>query len=1126
MIGRNFYMTLALLALGLVFIMTASAEAKTVVVDDDWSGADYNTIPAAVAAANAGDTIRVYEGVYYGSVRVDKTLNIIGNGTSKTYLNGYGTGGQWHLDHQHGFHIAADNCNVSGFMIHGCHPTHEFGGIGIYSKNNRIFDNYFYDNNNGIFLNGPENTIFNNTFDFNLYGIRVDRGGDDCNISFNYFTKTILYSIYYQDSSDSVLYSNTFYNESRGAVILYRVQDISVIYNMFESTSKLMYAMTVWECERISVSNNTFFDNGRGVSIGQSGNVSITNNTFMENVIGVNVASANGPITVNYNIIHTNTEDGVNASLVTGHIIDAEYNWWGDTSGPYHYANNTGGAGDNVTDNVDYDPCLGKSINFPPVAFMHSIEPQLAQEGETVTFFGRGLARNWIDTHVWRSSIDGDLYSGTATKFSRSDLSNGTHTIFLKVRDKYGQWSPEVQATLVVNGRPRAEIVSISPNMTNEGEEVQFQGDFVDHEDDITEFLWISDVDGVIGSLLTFNTSTLSNGTHIITFRVLDGYGVWSENVTGNAIVNGLPRAWIDSIEPSFVNESESVIFRGDFLDHEDDIQVVQWESDIDGLLSDQKLFFTSSLSNGTHTITFRVRDGQGSWSSEVTRTITVNGLPWAIIQGIGPNPAVSGDMVSFEGDYIDHEDDIVEFLWSSDIDGPISSELEFSTSTLSNGTHIITYRICDGHGVWSANVWETIVIDGRPEATIVDIQPPSVNAGEEVDFQGDYFDFENRTEGFSWVSSIDGLLSTSKDFSTTVLSNGTHVITFRVRDTFGTWSENATGTVTVNGLPSASISIEPSSVDEGESVEFIGDYIDFEDDIVEFTWVSNIDGPLSSDMTFTTSDLSNGTHTIYFQVRDHRGVWSDNATGTVLVNGVPHAEIILIQPNPAFEGEAIDITGVGTDDGTIAGYQWTSLKDGELLTFTDTYSFMVSNLSAGVHIISLRVRDDQGTWSQVVTHELVVKENEVRFVVTAIDFTSPVFEKEKVSINAIVRNLSRIPFTNITVVFYIGDETIGSVTLDESLEPFTDVPATVEWVAQLGNHTISVDLVYDGAIILSREADMNLEVNPIPKKEEPSIIYRLSTPPLVYYVITCAVVAVVILVYIFKFRSERLNGG
>ena len=39
-----------------------------------------------------------------------------------------------------------------------------------------------------------------------------------------------------------------------------------------------------------------------------------------------------------------------------GQAVDAEFNWWGDSTGPYHATDNPGGLGDSVVGNVDFTP--------------------------------------------------------------------------------------------------------------------------------------------------------------------------------------------------------------------------------------------------------------------------------------------------------------------------------------------------------------------------------------------------------------------------------------------------------------------------------------------------------------------------------------------------------------------------------------------------------------------------------------------------------------------------------------------------------------------------------------------------------------------------------------------------
>lgn len=78
------------------------------------------------------------------------------------------------------------------------------------------------------------------------------------------------------------------------------------------------------------------------------------------------------------------------------------------------------------------------------------------------------------------------------------------------------------------NQQPVAVIDSISPPSCETGQQVTFVGHGTD-DGSITAYQWISNIDGLLGSTATLKTSALSEGTHIISFRVRDNQGVWSD---------------------------------------------------------------------------------------------------------------------------------------------------------------------------------------------------------------------------------------------------------------------------------------------------------------------------------------------------------------------------------------------------------------------------------------------------------------------------------------------------------------------------------------------------------------------------------------------------------------------
>lgn len=89
-----------------------------------------------------------------------------------------------------------------------------------------------------------------------------------------------------------------------------------------------------------------------------------------------------------------------------------------------------------------------------------------------------------------------------------------------------------------------------------------------------------------------------------------------------------------------------------------------------------------------------------------------------------------------------------------------------------------------------------------------------------------------------------------------------------------------------------------------------------------------------------------------------------------------PHARIERIDPNPADEGNEVTLDGSASydEDGTIETYVWESDLDGELYNGSQS-SFHTPSLSVGEHVITLRVADDEGLWSQPETETLVIEE-------------------------------------------------------------------------------------------------------------------------------------------------------
>ena len=91
------------------------------------------------------------------------------------------------------------------------------------------------------------------------------------------------------------------------------------------------------------------------------------------------------------------------------------------------------------------------------------------------------------------------------------------------------------------------------------------------------------------------------------------------------------------------------------------------------------------------------------------------NKFPTASIDSVLPSKDsyILGENIEFIGSGTDPDGDIVAWDWSSDIDGTLSTSANFSTSSLSAGTHNIYFKVQDDKGNWSREaIVQVVVLD------------------------------------------------------------------------------------------------------------------------------------------------------------------------------------------------------------------------------------------------------------------------------------------------------------------------------------------------------------------------------------------------------------------------------
>ncbi|WP_462273654.1 S-layer protein domain-containing protein, partial [Methanohalophilus sp.] len=768
-----------------------------------------------------------------------------------------------------------------------------------------------------------------------------------------------------------------------------------------------------------------------------------------------------------------------------------------------------GGIKFNIADDptsLRFCPTMTSSLsNNPPECFIDMIYPDPVLENTSIIFKGHATDFDgFIVGYRWESNIDGLLSNEKC--FTDSSLSPGNHTISLKVQDEDGVWSNERLIKLSVFTESQAEenLSSVFDKADNFDvwntdsswylNASDFDGFYRDEYDDLSgesftvyenrtvdsltlgegslfyETVMMSGIEpyfpfmydeytpftyqkialfGDVYVPIYGDSSTLSklliddDKTYSVaigeSLELADGYAITPQEIDGDG-----SKVWLvltkngDFVDDKIIDTLDATTygktwyFEQDIGDADD---VTTLMVHVDGLfqtqnngtciingiwqISDQLLHLDVDDKFGKMEINSVSHDGI---EMELDESVTLNAsqtyslagniglkvadneellrfrfvkynpsnisntLPTSIIDSITPNPANESEIVTFQGSGVDIDGNIVDYYWNSSIDGQLSTSANFSTSSLSPGTHTIYFSVQDDDGAWSEPVSTTLTINEKPNvvptATIDSITPNPANESETVSFTGSGTDSDGSIVGYNWTSSIDGHLNASSSFSTSDFSLGTHTIYFSVQDDDGAWSEPVSTTLTINEkpnvVPTATIdSINPNPANESETVTFTGSGTDSDGSIVGYNWTSSIDGHLNASSSFSTSDFSLGTHTIYFSVQDDDGAWSEPVSTTLTINEKPNvaptATIGSIDSKPATEGDLVSFTGSGTDsDGNIVEYNWTSSIDGHL---NSSSSFSTSDLSLGTHTITLSVQDDDGAWSEPVSTTLTINE-------------------------------------------------------------------------------------------------------------------------------------------------------
>ncbi len=409
---------------------------------------------------------------------------------------------------------------------------------------------------------------------------------------------------------------------------------------------------SVTNCE---ITNNTIKNGGNGIHLVSSSSNTIKYNTVKDNSVGIYLSSSDSNIirdnsiqnndnygislssTSNNNIIYLNDfshEMGSNArdlSTSNSWSHNNQGNYWDDYN---DYDSNGNGVGDNpyvIDGDSQDDHPMGVFLNQDPVAYIDSISPSPATQGQTINFKGNGIDDGTIIDWEWTSSVNGNF--GSSEDVSYLGLSVGTHTIKFRVKDDDCKWSEYAERTLTINPlgssqenqKPTATIIKPNPTTATTatvGESIYFHGIGTDSDGTIVEYSWRSSKDGVFNENSTFTKSDLSVGTHAIYFKVKDNQGEWSSEDTAILIINTSSSPSNEPPTPDaggpyteYVNASISFDASNSSDPDGDDIVSYEWDFG-DGTNGNGVYVEHTYSSIGNYTVTLTITDSQDKTST------------------------------------------------------------------------------------------------------------------------------------------------------------------------------------------------------------------------------------------------------------------------------------------------------------------------------------------------------------------------------------------------------------------------------------------------------------------------------------------------------------------------------
>jgi parallel beta-helix repeat protein len=540
-----FFVWILLCAVFAVFVNISNETAGAEIwIVDQAGGGNFTTIQDAINNSSDGDTIYVWAGTYYENVIVNKTVSLIGNGTSNTIIDGSDSGNV--------VEVISDWVNITGFTLTNT------SGSGIYLNLcdlTTIYANNITSTGRGIrVFDSCYNNISGNDISHNDYGIDLTAlsGTFNNTIQGNDIHSNTDFGIYLFVANDNEIKDNFIYENNEGITLNWSFHNTISKNEMQLNTYSGIY-FTRYSDNNI-ISGNNISGSIHGIfskkywPISHSWYNTISNNTIFDNVNGLTFLYIDSNTIANNNI-SSNTDYGFN--LTGCYDNDIYHN---------HILGNTNQAFDNATNNWN--------LSYPGGGNYWDDWTLPNDDGDRWVDIPRDIDGGanqdmfpWADPYGWTlpsakpvQNLDtGEYFGSIQNAIDDPDTLNG-HTIWAAIGRYYE--NVLVNKTLTLMGEDRESTVidggGVDSTVTVESNWVNITGFKITNGGTSTPLISGIYIE-TVGNCTIENNNISGNGLHGITLWSSSDNTILSNIMSGN-MWRGL---WIKYSQNNIISDND-----------------------------------------------------------------------------------------------------------------------------------------------------------------------------------------------------------------------------------------------------------------------------------------------------------------------------------------------------------------------------------------------------------------------------------------------------------------------------------------------------------------------------------------------------------------------------------------